>query len=66
MKKNLRGNERTMHGFNNCKVLANLDFAILVAIFSLRIVELLERYILDDVVIGLELFCFCHVKTCNL
>jgi uncharacterized membrane protein len=64
--KNLRGNERTMHGFNNCKVMANLDFAIPFAIFSSRIVELLGHYILDDVVIGLELFCFCHVKTCNL
>jgi hypothetical protein len=55
-----------MHGFNNCKVMANLDFAIPFAIFSSRIVELLGHYILDDVVIGLELFCFCHVKTCNL
>jgi hypothetical protein len=55
-----------MQGFNNCKMMANLDFTILVAIFLLRIVELLGRYILDDIVIGLELFCFCHVKTCNM
>jgi hypothetical protein len=52
-----------MPGFNNCKVMANLDLATLVAIFSSRIVELLGHYILDDVVIGLELFCFCHFKS---
>jgi hypothetical protein len=46
--------------------MANLDLVTLVAIFSSRIVELLGHYILDEVVIGLELFYFCHVKTCNM
>jgi hypothetical protein len=55
-----------MHGFNNCKVMANLDLATLFAIFSSRIVELLGHYIFNEVVIGLELLCFCHVKTCNM
>ncbi len=36
-KKKMKG---TLHGFNNYKVMVNLDLATLVAIFSSRIVKL--------------------------
>jgi hypothetical protein len=52
----LRQNEGTLHGFNNYKVMANLDLATRIAIFPSRIVELFGHYILDEVAIGLELF----------
>ncbi len=52
----MRQNEGTLHGFNNYKVMANLDLTTLVEIFPSRIVELLGHYILDEVAIGLELF----------
>jgi len=45
----LKRNEGTLHGFNNYKVMANLDFATLVAIFPPRILKLLGHYILDEV-----------------
>jgi hypothetical protein len=39
MKINSRENEETLHSFNNnSKVMANLDFATLVAIFSSKII----------------------------
>jgi hypothetical protein len=45
----LRQNEGTLHGFNNYKVMANLDLTTLIAIFPSRILELLRHYILDEV-----------------
>jgi len=42
--------------------MANLDLATLVVIFPLKIVELLGHYTLDEVVVGLELFCFWSCK----
>jgi hypothetical protein len=62
----LRGNEGTLHAFNNCKVMANLELTTLVVIFIWKIVELLGHYTLDEVAIGLELFVFGLVKTCNM
>ncbi len=44
--KNWEKNEGTLHGFNNCKVLANLNLVTVVTIFSSKIVELLRHYIL--------------------
>jgi hypothetical protein len=41
MKFFLQGNEGTLHGFNNCKVMANLDLTTLAAIFPSKIVKLL-------------------------
>jgi hypothetical protein len=34
----MRGNEGTLHGFDNYKIMANLDLVTLVAIFASRIV----------------------------
>jgi hypothetical protein len=45
----LKRNEGTLYGFNNYKVMANLDLATLIAIFPSRILELLGHYILDEV-----------------
>jgi hypothetical protein len=45
-KKNWEKNEGTLHNFNNCKVLANLNLVTVVTIFSSKIVELLGHYIL--------------------
>jgi hypothetical protein len=45
----LRQNEGNVHGFNNFKVMANLDLATLIAIFPSRILELLGHCILDEV-----------------
>jgi hypothetical protein len=34
----MKGNERTLHGFDNYNVMANLNLVTLVAIFASRIV----------------------------
>jgi len=47
--KKLKRNERTLQGFNNYKIMANLDLATLIAIFPSRILKLLGDYILDEV-----------------
>jgi hypothetical protein len=44
VKKNSRWNEWTMQGFNNYKVMANLDLATLGTIFLSRIVWLFQLW----------------------
>jgi hypothetical protein len=48
MKKQLKRNEGILNGFNNYKVMANLDLATLVAIFPSRIVEVLGHYMMHN------------------